>query len=558
MQVLFVIRHRGYVRLYESMLLELARRGHRVHLAFERDDTRVTSSSEHELTDRLSEQQAEITHGEAPVREDGWVALSSSLRRAIDYLRYLTPVYENAPKLRARGARDAPRLVVSITRLPGLRSPRAVALLDRVLRAMERAIPRSAAIDTFLRDHRPDLLLVTPLIAEPEQEDYLRSAKAQGIRNALCVASWDNLTNKGLIRDVPDRIYVWNEDQRREAIDLHEVPGNRVVATGANPFDQWFAWQPSTEEAEFRERVGLPAEGAILLYLCSSNFIAPEEPRFVEDWVRRVRAHPDPRLSEAAILVRPHPKSGRKWRGNDLSRHEGVVVWPPTGAVAGDADTKSGFFDSMYHAAAVVGLNTSAIIESTIVGRPAFTVVVPEFAGTQEGTLHFHYLMADNGGPLTVARSFEEHLDHLAGTLMGGGDGGRVGEGFLRRFVRPHGLDSPATPVLVDALERQAAEPEPAPVEAVGRPVALTTALRPLAAVDTWWEGKAAALARTRKQSAKRRARLLRQAGAHARRLRRRAPAALRRVPSRAGEAGGTDNGGDPAQRTASDRAPRT
>ena len=54
-------------------------------------------------------------------------------------------------------------------------------------------------------------MLVTPLVTEPTQADYVRSAAGLGIRSALLVASWDNLTNKGLLRDVPDRVYVWNE-----------------------------------------------------------------------------------------------------------------------------------------------------------------------------------------------------------------------------------------------------------------------------------------------------------------------------------------------------------
>ena len=46
----------------------------------------------------------------------------------------------------------------------------------------------------------------------------------------------------------------------------------------------------------------------------------------------------------------------------------------------------------MYHASATVGLNTSAMIEAAIVGRPVHTILVPEFQHSQEGTLHFRYL----------------------------------------------------------------------------------------------------------------------------------------------------------------------
>src|SRR3712207_6916201 len=47
------------------------------------------------------------------------------------------------------------------------------------------------------------------------------------------------------------------------------------------------------------------------------------------------------------------------------------------------------FYDSLHHAAAVVGVNTTAMIEAAIVGRPVLTVLDDAFALTQRGTLHF-------------------------------------------------------------------------------------------------------------------------------------------------------------------------
>ena len=106
----------------------------------------------------------------------------------------------------------------------------------------------------------------------------------------------------------------------------------------------------------------------------------------------------------------------------------------------------SNYFDSIYHAAAVVGINTSAQIESAIVGRPVHTVLAEEYRDTQQGTLHFHYLQAEEFGHLHVGRTMDEHLDQLEESLRGRDDRER-NERFLRRFVRPFGLDVPATPL---------------------------------------------------------------------------------------------------------------
>ena len=63
----------------------------------------------------------------------------------------------------------------------------------------------------------------------------------------------------------------------------------------------------------------------------------------------------------------------------------------------------------MYHTEAVVGVNTSAMIESGIVGRPVYTVQAEEFAATQEGTLHFQHLKNVDGGLLHLAANLDEH-----------------------------------------------------------------------------------------------------------------------------------------------------
>jgi hypothetical protein len=120
-----------------------------------------------------------------------------------------------------------------------------------------------------------------------------------------------------------------------------------------------------------------------------------------------------------------------------------------------DVESRADYFDSLYHSAAVVGLNTSAFIEAGIVGRHVMAILPQEFHANQEGTLHFHYLTDVGGGLLTTARSLEEHEGQLGIVLRGGSESvmARQRE-FVRAFVRPQGLDTPATPVLADAIEQ--------------------------------------------------------------------------------------------------------
>jgi hypothetical protein len=114
-----------------------------------------------------------------------------------------------------------------------------------------------------------------------------------------------------------------------------------------------------------------------------------------------------------------------------------------------------GLYDSLHHAGAVVGLNTSAMIEAGILDKPVLSLVLEEFAGGQEETLHFHYLRASNGGLLHEARDLTAHTAQLAAALAGTGGGEQVRR-FVERFVRPRGIDKPVTPIMADEIERAA------------------------------------------------------------------------------------------------------
>jgi hypothetical protein len=161
-------------------------------------------------------------------------------------------------------------------------------------------------------------------------------------------------------------------------------------------------------------------------------------------------------LRDAAVLVRPHPQRAEEWRAVDLSGMAGVTVW--SGSAAGE-DGRADYFDSLYHAAAVVGLNTSAFLEGAIVRRPVHTILLPEFQENQEGTLHFHYLFKVGGGVLQAARSFDEHHAQLAASLQNPPEG--AADAFVREFIRPRGLDAAATPVFCDAVDELARLPAP-------------------------------------------------------------------------------------------------
>jgi hypothetical protein len=464
LRILFFVENPAAFWRYAPMVAELDRRGHAVRLAFDHVPK--------EMVEALA---PGVAYGPAPHRgtRDGYRVVANAVRRLADLARYAHPRYAEASFLRERMAvaviGDLERHELeplARSRALGLARRLAAssdaALSDRVIATMaryDRAIPTSGRIDAFIREAQPDVVLVSPIMKAPAQLEYLKSARRAGVPTAACVKSWDQLTNRGLLRFVPERVLVWNERQRQEAQELHGIPADRVVATGAQQFDEWFERRPSCTRDEFLQRVGLDQAEGYVLYLCSSPDItkrAGGERAFVERWIEAVRGSGDERLRRIGILVRPHPNAAavNQWKRAELSRFGNAVVWPQGGARPVGEEASAGFFDSLFHSEAVVGINTTSMIEAAIVGKSVLTIRAPQFA--QESTLHFHHLLAENGGFLHVGDSPEEHAVQLAGALDHDPEGAERRRVFVEAFVRPHGLDRPATPILADAVEETA------------------------------------------------------------------------------------------------------
>lgn len=452
MTILFLARHFSYLRNYESAIRELARRGHTIHLSADREETMGGRA----MVERIAAEHPNVTVGWTPARESGaWYEVARKLRLGLDYLRFLEPRYDGTPHLRSRARERAPMIVVTLGSLPLLRSRAGRRVLTAVLRAFERGIPRSPELDAFIRNQQPDLALITPLIdLGSPQADHFASARAAGIRTVLCVTSWDHLSSKALLRQMPERVVVWNEIQKQEAVELHRVPPDRVTVTGAQCYDHWFGRQPSRSRQAFCQRVGLDPDRPFVLWVCSSLFRrTANEAHIVERWIQAIRTSDDPRLRDVSILVRPHPARLDEWQNTDLTEFRHVAFW---GAHPVDEEAKEDYFDSLYYSAAVVGLNTSAFLEAAVVGRPVYTILLPEVSpANQEGTVHFHYLLNVNGGLMHASRSIEEHVAQLVEAVASPTAASEQSRRFTEAFIRPFGLGEPGTPRFADAIEAE-------------------------------------------------------------------------------------------------------
>jgi hypothetical protein len=450
-RILFAALHNGDYRNLDSVVDALARRGHDLYLGAERPDTGFGGPP---IVESLTATHPNVTCGPVPPREPESLFLASKVRLGGDYLRYLHPRYPRTSGLLPMARERTPTGIVRLCRLRALDNEPVRGAMRRALDAIDRAVAPSPAIEAFLDARRPDLVVITPLIglAATSQPDLLRAALARRIPTAVIVWSWDNLSSKAIIRDVPDALLVWNETQRWEATALHAVPPERVVVTGAQNLDRWFGRAPSRTRAEFARAAGLDDRRPYVMWVCSALLpSSPPEPQIVLRWLDRIRGSTDSGVRDVAILIRPHPARTHEWDDVDWRRFGNITMF---GTVPADEASRTDFFDSMYYAGAVVGITTTAFLDAAVVGRPVLSFHDPDLRFEHEDSLHFQYLLKAEGGLLTMGASLEEHIQQLGAMLAGPQPAVMERQWhFVQQFVRPGGMDAPATPAVVAALE---------------------------------------------------------------------------------------------------------
>jgi hypothetical protein len=379
----------------------------------------------------------------------------ATLRTAADLTRFLDPdLAEKGLEARMRIARRLLKLLgLDYKRLApdaaGVLLPREVQRrLAAAFRELEHMIPPPPGLEEAIAALDVDaVVLVTRCTVGGLEPDVIKVARRLGLPSLMIVASWDNLTTKAILAEHPDRLVVWNDTQVSEAVEVHGIPADRVLALGAPCFDRFFA------ELEQVQPVARADGRDAILYLGSSPDVAQDEPAIFDRWLQALRSSGDPRLVDAQITVRPHPgaHTWRTWTWEDP--HLQLLL--PDGKR--DAVTLARLLASTD---VVVGLNTSAELEAAISGTPVVTFRAGADAPGQEGTVHFSYLLRQHGGFVIDAATLDEHVERLGHVLRGDDVGGEAQQRFVERFVRPAGLTQPASPLVASAILRLiAAEP---------------------------------------------------------------------------------------------------
>jgi hypothetical protein len=437
---------------YEDVIVALVRAGVQVSVRYVNEKGLRADDYQETLLRRDCEISAKpLPH---PGRVPGDL-LGLRLRQLANLLRYYHRDYRGRAGLRQTRFEKALPGPRRWARRLGRLGSRMAALGIRLGSDVDRVLPPSEAAQALLAEEQPDAVVAADVIRGPGLVDLLKAAAWEGLPTASWVQSWDNLSSGGLLHFTSDRVFVWNTVQRDELARYHGIPERHVCVTGAQTFDYWFNGDSPSRRADFCAQNGLDAKRPIILYLASSRLAEESPADFFLRWLDALRSCGDPAVETAGVLVRPHPTNVQPWLGLE-QRFEGTAVSPTiTAAPINSSAYRTRFRDELHHASVAVALNTTAMIDAAIFGKPVCTIELPELTKGQRGTVHFEYLMTIEEGFVRTAATLDEHVAML-GELVRRDPSERDerSDRFVQAFVRPHGLDVTPADVFSEEMLR--------------------------------------------------------------------------------------------------------
>jgi hypothetical protein len=135
----------------------------------------------------------------------------------------------------------------------------------------------------------------------------LHAAVGRKIPVTAAILSWDNLSSKGLINPQPDRLLVWSDHMRNEAMTLQGVPSERIIETGTTVHDAFANAGRFGSRAENLRRLGLDPERRLILYGTNHGGSFSDEVEVVKrvaEWVEK-----DELGEHCQLWVRLHPQA---------------------------------------------------------------------------------------------------------------------------------------------------------------------------------------------------------------------------------------------------------
>ena len=452
MRVLLVTQYAAHFHYFKSIIKTLCGKGYQVELLLLKG--KHNKPEYLEAIAAFKKQFESFNYGWARARSRGlWRKVLFLSRDIQNYRRYLL-VQMETPHYRERIRKTLPNWLQYFSNFSLFKIFLKSNFCGNVLKTLENITPPWREIVEDIKKKEPDILIATPVNMRRGEEacdlEYLKAAGKMGLPTFVPIVSWDNLTTKGNFHVLPDLFFVWNQLQKSEAKKFHQIPDEKIKIMGAMLFDGWFSdYKPSLTREEFCRKYNLDPAKPYLLYLGSTTNIAPDESWIPLKLREMLDQAQDESLREIQIVIRPHPSNYQIYK--KISK-KGIWMIPEEGRLPDMPDDSQLFYDTVFYTlAAIDGVNTSAVIDAVIMGKPGMVIVTDEYKNTQGGTEYFQNLLAE--GFLANVSLGSDFLEEVRKLLQGEDHKKEARGRFVRNYICPRGLNTSAGDAALEEIE---------------------------------------------------------------------------------------------------------
>lgn len=295
-----------------------------------------------------------------------------------------------------------------------------------IIRFFEMFVPINADVVEALKKYKPDLVVV-PDIVFPIDRIFIRAAKKMNFYIMGLVRSWDNLTSKGVVQILPNKLVALNSIMKQEAIKYAGMKEKDIVVLGTPQYDHYFkSKNPSREE--FLKSLGIPLDRRLILCAPFFNDYTKSAVKIINTLTDAIR---DGRLpGDAHLLVRFRPNSAEIPEGR-LNFSDHMTITHPCqlyfdnmgGLVRRDHEfTESDvelLFNSLYFSDVTINTISTLSIDAAALDKPVINIrfdaepKCPKKHSVEQMVGHDHYEAIERSGGVALAWNLDELISHL-------------------------------------------------------------------------------------------------------------------------------------------------
>lgn len=244
-------------------------------------------------------------------------------------------------------------------------------------RVIDRWVTHPAAEELFDR-YQPALLISSSPGLIFSEMPLLRTAVRRRVRSMAIDPSWDNFTNKLLPARRVNRLIVWNDLMKQQAIEYHGYQPDEIRIAGTAQWDLYFR-SGGAARGEFFARIGADPSRRLVTLTTTPRELYPHHAHVLRVMVGAMN---DGAWGDAQILVRLHPRD----EVEPYAEFQGlphVIIEKPFRATvrAGDglaidmtAASQQHLMDTMRHSDVVVNVASTLAIEAAIFDTPVVNI----------------------------------------------------------------------------------------------------------------------------------------------------------------------------------------